>query len=82
MLFGSIDCHPYAEDPDSRVPTVNINITADCWIADLDPDGLVKFSAKLRAQADRFDNEVLPALIAAREDWNVHHSPGEKEPTG
>lgn len=75
LLFGSIDCYPYAEDPESRVPTASINITAACWISDLDPDGLAQFTAKLRAQADRLDHEVLPMLLAARAEWAAHHSP-------
>jgi hypothetical protein len=73
ILYGSIDCHPYAEDPDPRIPVVNINISNGCWTTDLDPAGLAAFIAAFRAQADRLDREVLPALIAAREDWDAHH---------
>ena len=73
IFCGSIECHPYAEDPDPRVPVVNIAIIGDLWINDLDPTGLADVAAKLRAQADRLDNEVRPALVAARDDWAAHH---------
>ncbi|WP_329370087.1 hypothetical protein OG896_29110 [Streptomyces sp. NBC_00669] len=72
ILYGSIDCHPYAEDPEPRVPVVNINITNGCWVNDLDPAGLAAFIAKLRAQVDRLEGEVLPALVAACADWEVN----------
>lgn len=73
IFCGGIECHPYAEDPEPRVPVVNIAIIGDLWIKDLDPDGLADVVAKLRAQADRLDNEVRPALVAARDDWAAHH---------
>ncbi|WP_329367554.1 hypothetical protein OG896_20850 [Streptomyces sp. NBC_00669] len=75
ILHGGIDCTPYAEPPDARVPVVNMRLTDDCWITDLDPEALASFSAQLRAQADRLDGEVLPALVAARADWAAHHTP-------
>ncbi|WP_328459491.1 DUF6907 domain-containing protein [Streptomyces sp. NBC_00448] len=49
ILSGSIDCNPYAEDPEPRVPTAAVNVTSVCRVGDLDPDGLAKFSAQLRA---------------------------------
>jgi hypothetical protein len=72
VLWGSIDCIPYAEDPEPRIPVVNIAIIEDYWINDLDPDGLTELAARLRAQADRLENEIRPRLIAARTDW-AHH---------
>jgi hypothetical protein len=69
ILRGSIDCRPYATDPAERVPLVNVELTDDHWINNLDPEGVADLAAKLRAQAERLTNEVLPALLAAREDW-------------
>jgi hypothetical protein len=69
VFEGSIDCNPYAEDPSQRVPVVNIQVCLEHWILGVDPKGLTEIASKLRAQADRLDEEVLPSLIAAREDW-------------
>ncbi|MFC4034479.1 DUF6907 domain-containing protein [Streptomyces polygonati] len=74
IFRGSIDCNPYAEDPDPRVPVVNLAIIEDFWINDLDPADLADLAAKLRAQADRLDHEIRPQLIAARADWAEHHA--------
>lgn len=73
ILWGNIECSPYAQDPNLRVPVVNIAVIADFWINGLDPAGLADVAGKLRAQADRLDHEVRPALMAARADWAAHH---------
>lgn len=77
ILHGSIDCVPFAEQPASRVPVVNLRLTDECWITDLTPDDLAALSAQLRSQADRLDREIRPTLIAARSDWAewVDHNP-------
>ncbi|WUH19538.1 hypothetical protein OG370_19060 [Streptomyces sp. NBC_00448] len=69
ILHGSIDCVPFAEQPASCVPVVNLRLTDDCWITDLTPDALAALAAQLRAQAYRLDREIRPALITARSDW-------------
>jgi hypothetical protein len=69
ILHGSIDCNPYADAPEPRIPVANIHVAAECWISDLDPDDLARLAAQLRAQADRLEHQVRPALIAARTDW-------------
>jgi hypothetical protein len=74
VFWGGIECSPYAEDPDPRVPVANVWLADDYWIHHLDPTGLAEFAAKLRAQADRLDLEVRPALITARADWNARHT--------
>jgi hypothetical protein len=73
ILDGSIDCHPYAENPDARIPVVNLQITDDHWINNVSPEELAVVAAKLRAHAAYLDREVRPALIAARADWVAHH---------
>lgn len=65
----TIDCTPYAQLPDPRVPVANVHLCEESWITDLDPDGLLRVADLLRAQADRLDREVRPALIEARKDW-------------
>ena len=72
VFEGSIDCNPYDADTRSRVPVVNIQICLGHRILGLNPQELVGIAVKLRAQADRLHDEVLPALIAAREDWATH----------
>ncbi|WP_405585524.1 hypothetical protein [Streptomyces sp. NBC_01190] len=37
----------------------------------LNPQELTNIATKLRAQADRLHDEVLRALIAARQDWTT-----------
>ena len=69
VFEGSIDCNPYDADTRLRVPVVNIQVCLGRWILGLDPQGLAEITSKLRAQADRLHDEVLPALIAARDDW-------------
>lgn len=71
ILHGGIYCHPHSDNPAERVPVVNVEILegSDDWMENLDPDGIADLAAKLRAQADRLDNEVRPTLIAARADW-------------
>jgi hypothetical protein len=74
ILGGSIDFHPYTDNPDlpvaaAGVPVAHLQIVDDYWIHDLDPWALGVIAAKLRAQADRLDHEVRPALTAARADW-------------
>ncbi|MEW1860687.1 hypothetical protein AB0399_09955 [Streptomyces sp. NPDC088194] len=74
VFSGSMECNPYAEDPEPRVPVVSLQLVDDCWLHNLDPDQLVDVAAKLRAQADHLEHHVRPALIAAREDWTTHHT--------
>lgn len=74
VFGGSIDCTPYAADPQLRLPVVNIQVGPQCWITGLDPDGIADIAAKLRAQAEHLVDAVRPALIAAREDWDARHS--------
>lgn len=74
VLWGVLVCDPYAEEPDPRVPVVNVAVVDDHWITHLDPDGLAELAAKLRAQADRLDQEIRPQLVAARADWAAHHN--------
>ncbi|WP_433891351.1 DUF6907 domain-containing protein [Streptomyces sp. CA-111067] len=73
VLWGAIGCRPYAEDQEPRIPVVDIAIVDDYWINGLDPDDLADLAAKLRAQADHMEHEVLPQLVAARGDWAAHH---------
>ncbi|CAG7650982.1 DUF6907 domain-containing protein [Actinacidiphila bryophytorum] len=72
VLWSVLVCDPYAEEPDPRVPVVNVAIVDDYWVTHLDPDGLAELAAKLRAQADRLDQEIRPQLVASRADWAAH----------
>ena len=74
VFEGSIDCYPYDTDPRLRVPVVNIQVCLGRHILGLDPRELAEIALQLRAQADRLHDEVLPALIAARQDWAARQS--------
>ncbi|MEW1866452.1 hypothetical protein AB0399_39790 [Streptomyces sp. NPDC088194] len=73
VFAGSIDCNPYDTAIRLRVPVVNIQVSPGHWILGLEPQELADIASKLGAQADLLQDEVLPALIAAREDWSAHH---------
>lgn len=73
ILWGVIECRPFAEEPEARAPVVNLAIAEDLWIEGLDPAGLAQIAAKLRAQADLLDHEIRPRLVAARADWAECH---------
>lgn len=74
VFRGGIDCDPYAEGPEPPVPVVNLQIVDDYWVYGLNPEQLAGIAAKLRAQADRLDHAIRPALIAARTEWAAHHA--------
>ncbi|WP_328912729.1 MULTISPECIES: DUF6907 domain-containing protein [unclassified Streptomyces] len=74
ILWATIDCHPYADDPDPRTPVASIALVDDYWLTHLTPDDLTHIATQLRTQADRLDHDVKPRLIAAREDWAAHHA--------
>ncbi|MFJ2957072.1 DUF6907 domain-containing protein [Streptomyces sp. NPDC087270] len=72
ILSCSVDCTPYAKDPEPRAPVANLHLCEENWIPDLDPDGLARVADHFRAQADRIDHQILPMLVAACEDWNIN----------
>ncbi|MYS22235.1 hypothetical protein GA0115240_139217 [Streptomyces sp. DvalAA-14] len=74
LFNGNITCYSYSEDLRERTPYVNVHVVDDFWMNKLTPDDLTHLATQLRAQADRLDNEIRPALIAARTDWETHHS--------
>jgi hypothetical protein len=76
LLVATLDCVPYAADPEPRVPTVSVNITPECWVSRLGPDELLCLASQLRAQAERLAEEVHSALVAARADWAARHEAG------
>ncbi|WP_328463829.1 DUF6907 domain-containing protein [Streptomyces sp. NBC_00448] len=73
ILSSTLDCTPNVEPPQPQMPVVNVHLCEESWITDLDPDGVAGVAAMLRAQADHLENEVRPALVAARRDWTSHH---------
>lgn len=75
ILRGSVDCNPYAPAGEPRIPVVNIHVAAETWLTGLGPEDLAGIATRLRAQADLLLEEVLPALITARADWQAHASP-------
>lgn len=77
ILCPQMNLRPFDPNPAERVPNVSIELAegSDEWIEHLDPQGVADVASRLRAQADRLENEVLPALIAAREDWAKNGAP-------
>jgi hypothetical protein len=74
VVFGvTVGCRPFAEEGQPRVPVANVQIVDDFWFKDLDPEGVSAVAALLRAQADRLEQQVRPALVAARDDWQRNH---------
>lgn len=71
VLGAHIQCRPYDDDEALRVPVAYVQLAEDIWVRDLDPERLGEVAAVLRAQADRLEGQVLPALVAARADWEA-----------
>ncbi|SDO51832.1 DUF6907 domain-containing protein [Actinacidiphila guanduensis] len=69
VLHVGIDCDPYAPEPELRQPVANLCLVDDYMVPGLDPDGLARLAAALRAHADLLDGEVRAALVRARGDW-------------
>lgn len=74
VFHGSIDCDPYATEPELRIPVFNFQLVDDYSIDTLDPDDITHLAATFRAHADLLAHHVRPALVAAREDWATHQS--------
>jgi hypothetical protein len=72
LLSPSIMCHPYAEEPERRMPFATVSIIDDYFVDCLDPAALTDFIAALETQVSRLRHEVLPALTSARADWLAH----------
>jgi hypothetical protein len=80
LLRVSLDCRPFDEDPAQRVPLVNVEVAPECWVTNLDPEGLAEFVAGMRAQLDVLEQTVGPALAQAREEWGrITAAVGEEE---
>lgn len=71
ILCPQIGVDPFSDDPAKREPTVSVELVEgyDDWIEGLDADGVAALAAKFHAAGDQLLNQVLPALVAAREDW-------------
>lgn len=72
VFEATIDCSPHDLEPHRRVPLVNLQIVDGRWVLGLGPKALAEVAATLRAHADLLDQKILPALIAARDDWAAH----------
>jgi hypothetical protein len=73
VFAGHIECRPDPDEGRPALPVVNVHLLDDVWAPALDPAALADFAATLRSQADRLERDVLPRLIAYREDWTEHH---------
>jgi hypothetical protein len=73
VFAGHIECRPDPDEGRPALPVAHVHLIHDVWAPALDPAALSDFAATLRAQADRLEHEVLPRLIAYREDWTEHH---------
>ncbi|WP_405592652.1 DUF6907 domain-containing protein [Streptomyces sp. NBC_01190] len=75
VFTALMQCSPFVEDnPEARVPLVNIRIFEDFWITNLDPSGVVEAAERFRDFADLLTNKVAPELSAARSAWAEHVS--------
>ncbi|MFJ5608209.1 DUF6907 domain-containing protein [Streptomyces sp. NPDC093221] len=78
LFDGHITCYPYSEEPRERAPHANVRVVEDFWLNNLTPEDLTDLAARLRAQADRLETELVPVLEEARNDWFTAH----EEPAG
>ncbi|WP_328465583.1 DUF6907 domain-containing protein [Streptomyces sp. NBC_00448] len=82
VFCGSIDCDPYATEPDLRVPVFNFHLVDDYRLEALGPDDITELATTFRAHADVLDHHVRPALVEARSDWarNDTHRSAKRPP--
>jgi hypothetical protein len=73
VMAVSIECKPFPEDGDPLTPVVNVQVTDDYWIKNLDPAGVADLGQRLRTLAERLITTVAPTLAAARTDWTRRH---------
>ncbi|WP_405592899.1 DUF6907 domain-containing protein [Streptomyces sp. NBC_01190] len=66
ILWGSIDCDPYAGDPAVRVPVFNLHLTDESCMPGMSPEDLTAFAEVLRAHADYLRFDVAPKLRCPR----------------
>jgi hypothetical protein len=71
---GGIDCDPYADPPDPRIPVAHLEVLPDYWLHDLTPADLTTLSDTLRTLAALLESTLHPALTRARHDWSTHHA--------
>jgi hypothetical protein len=77
VLAVSIQCKPFPEDGDPHIPVVNVQVTDDFWISDLDPAAVTDLGQRLRTLGERLVTTVAPTLATARTDWtHRHRTPG------
>lgn len=74
VFAGHIECRPDPDEGRPALPVAHVHLIHDVWAPALDPAALSDFAATLRAQADRLEQDVLPRLVAYREDWTEHHA--------
>jgi hypothetical protein len=68
-----IECYPYSEQLQQRIPTANFAIIEEYEVGNLAPADLHRIADQLRAQAALFETTVLAALTSARDDWAARH---------
>ncbi|MEU6848454.1 hypothetical protein ABZ901_00700 [Actinacidiphila alni] len=73
LFDGHITCYPYSENPMERAPYADVRVVEDFWLNNLTPEDLTDLAARLRAQADRLETELVPMLEEARSDWFTAH---------
>ncbi|WP_329362400.1 hypothetical protein OG896_03985 [Streptomyces sp. NBC_00669] len=74
VFSGSIDCDPYATEPEPRIPVFNFRLVDDYRMEALGPEGITELAAAFRAHAEVLDTHVRHALIEARGDWARQHT--------
>jgi DNA-binding XRE family transcriptional regulator len=80
VLTAHLQCAPYAEEPQRRVPLLNIQIAADLWLINLDPGAALEVADRFEEFVHLLRGTAVPAAVAARTEWAARHPatlPGE-----
>jgi hypothetical protein len=87
VLTAHLQCAPYAQEPERRVPLLNIQIAADLWLTDLDPGAALEVADRFEEFVNLLRGTAVPAAVTARTEWAARHpgilpgeSPGSHDP--
>ena len=75
-LTPYLQCAPYAEEPERRVPLLNLQLAGDLWLTNLDPQGALEVAEQFEDFVNVLREKAVPAVMAARTEWAAHQPGG------
>ena len=75
-LTAYLQCAPYAEEPERRVPLLNLQLAGDLWLTNLDPQDALEVAEQLEDFVTVLREKAVPAAMAARTEWAARQPRG------